>query len=314
MNLQATSQPVNVVFFGNERLATGVTSSLPILKMLIKNNYNVVCIVTNHTPPTSRRQKQPEVIDFAQSYNIPLYTPEKLTDIRDMLLETQPMIGVLAAYGRMVPQSIIDVFPLGIVNIHPSALPRHRGPTPIESVMLSGDSETAVSVMKLVKAMDAGPVYIQEHLTLLGNEEKQQLADTCGEIGATLLETNLPGIIHGQLVPLDQDETGATYDTLISKDSARISWDKSATKLYNEIRAYAIWPGSQTSLHNIDVQITKVRVIDHQGTPGEIFKPTKNTLAVYCGEQALEILELKPNGKGLMSGAAFLAGYYQKRP
>jgi methionyl-tRNA formyltransferase len=220
----------------------------------------------------------------------------------------QPAFAVLAAFGKIIPQRIIDLFSIGIINIHPSLLPRYRGSTPIESAILNGDTETGVSLMQIVAEMDAGPVYAQIRLPLNGAEQKQELYEKLSTLGAQSLISNLPQILDGthdataQNVDIEQ----VSFSKTIAKTDGQIDWQKPAIQLEREVRAYLGWPGSSTTLFDRDIRITKARVIDESGVPG-IVKPGKE-LIVYCGMQALQIEGLKPAGKREMMAHEFLAG------
>lgn len=162
--------------------------------------------------------------------------------------------------------------------------------------------------MHLVEQMDAGPVYSQQGLTLLGNETKQELADQLLQIGGELLVRQLPSIFDNSAIPTPQDETKATYSSLITKTDGMIDWHKSAEQIEREIRAFAGWPRSRTSLASYDLIISQARVAAGSGKAGS-YEASKDKLTVYCGEQALEILRLQPAGKKEMPIKAFLTGY-----
>lgn len=297
-----------VIFFGNERLATGVTTSTPTLKALVKSGYIIAAIVTNHSPASSRSVRQLEVETFAIENNIPLLLPTKPQDIIDKLKNYDATIGVLVAYGKIVPQSIIDIFPNGIVNVHPSLLPLHRGPTPIESVLLDGSTSTGVSLMKLVKAMDAGPVYSQTTVTIGKNETKQMLANKLGVIGSEMVTDALPKILTDTIKTIPQIDSNATYDSLITKSDGIIKWSKPAHEIAHEIRAYFGWPGSRTTFSGKDVLITDAHVVPATGLPGSLLV-TKTSLVVATGKDGLAITRVKPVGKSEMDIQSFLAGY-----
>jgi methionyl-tRNA formyltransferase len=298
-----------IVFFGNERLATGVATEAPTLRSLINAGYNIAGIVSNYAGTHSRNLRALEVAEIARQNNIPLWLPQKLSEIASELNRLNADIGVLAAYGKIIPQAIIDSFPYGIINIHPSLLPRHRGSTPIESVILEGASETGVSIMQLVKEMDAGPLYAQEKYAIPKGITKQQLADELLLIGSKLITKTLPGILEGLLVPKPQHSDTATYDSLIKKEDGHITWSKSATQIEREIRAYAIWPKSQAIIGGKNIVITEAKVTEEtSNTPGKVSNQAGHLL-IQCGEGMLEIQKLVPAGKKEMSAQAFLAGY-----
>lgn len=306
--MKTTSNPI--VFFGNERIATGVSTTAPTLRKLVQHDYNISLVVANDEGTISRKQRELEIASVAREYNIPIVTPKRLGDIKDQLQATKATAGVLVAYGKMVPQSIIDIFPYGIANIHPSLLPLHRGPTPLESVILSGSQETGVSIMKLVKAMDAGPVYAQKKVALMGSETKQELADRLLNIGGDMLLECLPSIMDGTAKTISQDENKATYDNLIAKNDGIIAWQESAQQIEREIRAYAIWPKSKATIAGREVVITKAHVVNLSGVAGK-FAVHEKQLVAFCGSNALVIDALMPSGKQEMTGQSFLAGYKQ---
>lgn len=297
-----------IVFFGNERLATGVSTTAPTLRALVDAGYEVCAVVTNYQPPRSRKTRSLEIAAVADEYNIPLLMPQRLKDVSEQLLNYSAVIGVLVAYGKIVPQSIIDIFPRGIVNIHPSLLPRHRGPTPIESVLLSGETETGVSLMQLHKDMDAGPIYSQTKYALQNSETKQQLANSLLSLGAEQLVLHLPKIIDGLLLATPQDNQSATYDTLIQKEDGIIDWTKPADQISREIRAYIGWPKSSTKLGDIEVIVLDATPTTQQQATGTIIT-MDGQLYVGCGQGSLLINRLQPIGKFAMNAHSFLAGY-----
>lgn len=298
-----------VIFFGNERLVSGLEKTeAPILRGLIDSGYEVVAVVSNYSDSRSRNQRELEVAEIAQSHGIPLYIPNRPSDIIDELRTLKADVAVLAAYGRIVKQEIIDIFPLGIVNIHPSLLPKYRGPTPIETAMLNRDTVTGVSIMHLTAGMDEGPIYAQTEIALTGSETKFELYDKVIETAVPLFFESLPKIIDGSLEPKPQDNTTATYSKLLQKTDGVIDWNLDAPTVEAQIRTFLGWPQSRTKLGNTDVIITKVELLEETGIPGR-YVVLNNNLIVYCGEGALKIVSLKPLGKKEMPVSAFLSGY-----
>lgn len=304
----------SLVFFGNERIATGVSTQAPTLKALIHSGYTISAVVINYEKATSRNSRTLEIADVAQYYNIPIITPDSLPAIKDQLSSYSCEAAVLVAYGRIIPQSIIDLFPRGIINIHPSLLPKHRGPTPIESTIINGEHKAGVSIMQLSKAMDAGPLFGQAEITLSGVETKQELADKLLRLGSKMLIELLPGILDGTTVAFPQETSEATYDLLIRKSTGILDWQKPAAQLEREIRAFAGWPKSRTVIAGKDVTITSATATTeiYQGShvaPGHFYKAPGNLLGVTTGKGSLIIDKLIPSGKQEMPAPAFLAGY-----
>jgi methionyl-tRNA formyltransferase len=289
-----------------------VRTETPVLRALCEAGYDIVAVVSHYEAGQSRNVRALEVASIAEEFGIPVLLPEKPKDILEQLQSYGAVAGILIAYGKIIPQSIIDVFPKGIINIHPSLLPKHRGPIPLESVILQGEETTGVSVMALAKEMDAGPVYAQSDYTLTGTETKQQLADNLLEIGSAMLLEVLPGILDGSVVAIPQNDSAATYDPLISKQDGVLDFTKPATVLEREIRAYQEWPKSKTTLGGIETVITAAHVSPEplSSQPGAIaVDGSTKTLAIACSEGSLVVDRLKPAGKAEMNIAGFLAGY-----
>lgn len=301
----------SLVFFGNERLATAVTTAAPNLRALIASGYDIAAVVSNYQPSRSRNARKLEVQAIAEAHNIPLLLPDSPLAIIEQLRGFKAQAGILVAYGRLVPQAVIDVFPSGIINIHPSLLPSHRGSTPIESVMLEGSAKTGVSIMRLAKAMDSGPLFSQSELPLDGNESKQSLADTLLNLGKDLLLRDLPGILDGSIPGTAQNDSQATYDSLLTKADGLIDWHKPAERLEREIRAFLGWPGSRTALAGKHIIITQARLGDDGSSrpPGTVFLTEHRELAVQTGQNQLIIERLKLAGKTEITAQAFLAGH-----
>lgn len=303
-----------LVFFGNERIATGVTTEAPVLRMLIAQGYDICAVVVHNTVTRSRNARTLEVASIAQEHGIPLISPDKPSEIIDQIRSYGATAGILIAYGKIIPESFIDIFPFGIINIHPSLLPKHRGPTPIESSILAGDTETGISVMKISRQMDAGPVWAQATLPLSGTETKQALADVLGSLAADVLRDRLPGILDGSIPALPQNDSEATYDQLIDKQSGTLDTNKPAMALEREIRAFAMWPGSRISLDGFDITVTQATALDNtpaNATSSPLFVADKQ-LYLRASDGALRITMLKPAGKSEMTTQAFLAGYSNK--
>lgn len=291
----------SLVFFGNERLSSGFTPhGAPTLEALIAHGYDIKAVVAHHEASQSRKTRALEIAAVALEHDIPLLLPHKLSDVREQLADYHADVGVLVAFGKIIPQSIIDIFPHGILNIHPSLLPRYRGSIPIEQALLDGASETGVSVMGLVKKMDAGPIYAQTRVPLTGTETKQELTATLLHLGGKLIIETLPRVIAGTAQPTPQDESLATYTKLIQKNDGTMDTTKPAVQLEREVRAYAIWPKSKIALFGHTITVTKAHVAANA---------QDGDLVVPCNPGWLAIDELiAPSGK-TMRGADFLRGY-----
>jgi methionyl-tRNA formyltransferase len=290
------SKSTPLIFFGTEG------HSSIVLTQLAEAGYNVVAVITKPDHKSGRGQKltAPKVKQIAEERNIEVWQPNSLDDIRDKITEIKCDWAVLVAYGKIIPQRILDLFNGGIINVHPSLLPHYRGPSPVEATIVNGDSESGVSIMKLTAEMDAGPVYSTKTVALDGSETKPSLYTKLFSLGGELLVENLDKIIDGSLAPSPQDDTKATYCQLLGKDDGLIDSTQSAEVYEREVRAYQGYPKSTAALNNQRIIITKARVASSKDN-GELILP--------CKDSFLEILELTaPSGK-TMSGAEFIRGY-----
>jgi methionyl-tRNA formyltransferase len=298
-----------ILFFGNERLASGISTGAPTLRALAQAGYEITGVVIAQSEfGASRKVRETEIVQVAKEYGIRLFAPAQLREITAELATCQASVGVLVAYGKIVPRAIIEIFPRGIVNIHPSLLPLHRGPTPIESTILNGDRQTGVTLMRLDVGMDSGPVYAQQIVPVDGTETKAALTDKLLRLGKNMLLENLPSILDGSLDPAPQDDSQATYDTLLTKELSPLDWHKPAERLTREVRAYAGWPRSTAVVNNVELIVTAAHVADGQGEPGNVVD-SRRELGVQTGDGVLIIDSLIPLGKREMSGQAFLSGY-----
>lgn len=298
-----------IVFFGNERLATGLSTEAPILQALIAADYDIAAlVVAQKATGATRKARNLEIVDVAEAHNIEVIAPEKLKEAKDQLSKYQAQIGVLVAYGKIVPQDIINIFPSGIVNIHPSLLPLHRGSTPIESVIVQGANETGVSLMSLTVNMDSGPIYDQQKIKLSGTETKQGLADKLVQLGKTMLIKRLPSILDGSAQASIQDEKGATYDMRIDKSVSELDFTKTAAELAREVRAFVGWPRSRCKIGLHEIIITMAHAIAGNGVPGTLWLDDKQ-IGINCSKGILVFDTLVPPGKKQMDASAFLTGY-----
>lgn len=296
-----------IIFFGTEQF------SAISLRALLDANVEIAAVVTK---PDSSKGRSKELLPspvklIAIGANIPVWQPENVSDIADDIKKLNNPVGILVSYGKLIPDEVLGLFEPGIINLHPSILPKYRGPSPIESAILNGDDETGVSIMKLVNEMDAGPVYTQTKIALNHTEYINDLYTTLAHTGAEQLVASLPSILDGSMQPSRQNESDATYCQLIQKTDGDIDWKQTATEIERKIRAYNVWPKSRTKLGNVEVIINKAHIENKSGEPGSV-DTTDGKLIVYCGKDCLSIDTIQPLGKKEMPVQAFLAGYKNK--
>lgn len=294
--MMQTSRPV--VFFGTEDF------SLASLEALHEKGFPIALVVTK--PDTKRGRKQvltpPSVKVFAEQHGIRVLQPSNIRDVLPEIEALDDPVGVLVSFGKIIPEVLLHAFPEGITNLHPSLLPRYRGPSPIESAIQNGDATTGISIMRLEKAMDAGPIYVQTEYELTGDETQPSLYDDLAQRGAHLLAETLPLIINKALDPVPQDDTRATYCALLSKADAPLDpTTHRADELARKVRAHISYPKTTLTLPSGNIIITKA----HEGIA------TDDMLSVTClGSTYLIIDELiAPSGK-TMTAQAYLRGYH----
>ena len=285
-----------IIFFGTEEF------SLAVLTSLIEADYEIAAVVTKPDSKKGRGQQlaPPKVKVLASKHNIPVWQPNRLKDIEGDIRATAPVAGVLVSFGKIIPQSIIELFTPGIINVHPSLLPRYRGPSPIESAIAGGDSETGVCIMKLSSEMDAGPVYVTASHALKGDETRPVLYQTLAAKGASLLLESLPKILDGTLKPTPQDDTKATYCQLLRKDDGLLDpAHLTAIEAERLVRAYAGFPKTKFSLKGQLLIVTEAHVASSRQT---ILDLTCRDNQFLCVDELVA-----PSGR-TMSTSAFLHG------
>lgn len=288
-----------LVFFGTEAF------SAPTLLALIENGYIVVAIVTKPDARKGRGNKKfvHPIKQIGLDHDIPVLQPATLRDFASQLSTFHADAAILVSYGKIIPASIIDLFePTGIINIHPSHLPRYRGPSPLEATILAGDNETAISLMKLDTGMDTGPIFAQFPVPLSGTETKTELSNTLARQGANRLVEVLPSILAGTLEPVPQQNNVVSVTSLTTKEEGLLSpQTETATQLERKIRAYEGYPKTRLTVNDIDVIVTTSEVVA---------TPATSDLIIPCANHTfLKIKTLiAPSGK-TMSGSDFLRGY-----
>lgn len=278
-----------VIFFGTPEIA------VPALRAL-NNEYDVVGVVTKPDKPVGRKKilTAPPVKRLALELGIPVFQPKTLQPTKksgaQAIAELQALaaqVCVVFAYGKILPRKVLEMTPLGCVNVHPSMLPVLRGPSPLQGAILEGLPETGVSIMLLDEEMDTGPLIAQERLVLDARETAETLHDKAAQLSGTLLTRALAGYIDGSLTPQPQDNDKATYCSLIKKEDGLIDWSRSAEEIDRQIRAFTPWPGVYTFCGDTRVKI----------------------LVAHVAGGTLIIERVQPEGKQPMSYEDFQRGY-----
>jgi methionyl-tRNA formyltransferase len=284
------------------------------LHILATAGVDLVGVVTQPDRPAGRKRilTPPPVKEAAQSLGLRILQPPTLRDPAaiEQLAALHPDVGVIVAYGEILRPAVLDIPPLGYLNIHPSLLPRHRGPAPVAGAILAGDEETGVTVMKLDTGMDSGPILAQQRVPLDVDSRTGPLTGRLMEQGAHLLAEALPKYAAGQLEPRPQDHSQATVTRLLKKEDGRIDWTLPAAAIERRIRAYDPWPGTFTTWQAQTLKILAAEPHPHEPAhepPGTLVTRDMQPL-VATGEGMLGLLAVQPAGKRAMMGSAWLAG------
>ncbi len=288
--------------------------SLPVFDCL-REEYEMVAVYTGPDKPKGRGRElsSPPVKVAAKAQGIAVYQPTSLREEAERIGKLYPQAIVVAAYGKIIPPSILPIPSLGCINVHPSLLPRYRGPSPVISTILCGDSITGVTLILLDEGMDTGPILSQKETPILPQDTTLFLTQSLFRLGANLLLETLPLWEKGKIIPKAQDEAKATYSRIIKKEDGEIDFHLSAEEIYRRVKAFYPWPGSYTWWRGKRLNIRESLPLSRKvkGKVGEVMalnEPSPARVGVKTGEGALGLLRVQPEGKGEMRGEDFLRG------
>jgi len=272
-----------IIFIGASEFA------VPALEKLIKNNYTLLAVVTALDKPVGRKQEitPPPVKKAALKYKPPILQPEKISNIKSEISNLKPDLIIVAAYGQIIPKNILEIPKFGCLNLHPSLLPKYRGPSPIQTAILNGEQETGITIMKMDEKIDHGPIIAQKKIILSGKENYQTLEKKLSQLTANFLIEILPQYLQNKIKPQEQKHGQATYTKILSRDDGKIDWNKSAPEIERMVRAFYPWPGVWTEFNGQRVKILKVKIVD----------------------QKLILELIQPAGKKPMTGEEFFRGH-----
>lgn len=290
--------------------------SVPVLQRLIDHmGIEVVCVVTQPDRPKGRKRipTASPVKQLAEKQDIPVFQPEKVRrpDAVGKILSYHPDLLITAAYGQILPQSLLDGPRLGCINVHASLLPEYRGAAPIQQAVIDGRNESGVTIMYMVKKLDAGDILTQVKVPITEDDTFGSLHDKLSEAGAVLLMKTLPDLEAGRLTPIKQDESRVSFAPSIKHEDEAIDWEDSAQNIRNLIRGLNPFPGAYTLLNGKIFKIFGARLTgrDTSASPGTVTAACNGSLLVAAGDgKLLEITECQPSGRKKMSVADFLRG------
>ncbi len=300
---------MDVLFMGTPEFAA------PTLQALLGSRHDLRAVVTQPDKPAGRgrRLSAPKVKQLALAHEIPCLQPAALNDptVEDALSALEPEVIVVAAYGKILPPSLLNIPPMGCINVHASLLPKYRGAAPIQWAIINGETETGITIMLMDEEMDHGPILLQRPVPILPDETAGELHDRLAALGPPCLLEALEGLEAGSLTPRTQDHAGATYASMLSKEDGRLDWSEPAERVVNRVRGVTPWPGATTTLGGEPIKVWQASVgpADASGRPGEVVAVGEDGLTVACGRGAVRIEELQVAGRRRMAAASFLRGH-----
>lgn len=286
-----------IIYFGNEQLAQGIKPKTPIFDALVEAGYEICALILSN----AHTRKPFEIAKRAEKLNIPVYFTKNNAEINEIIAKYQPEVGVLSAYGKIIKDDTIAAFPRGIINIHPSLLPKYRGTTPIESALLNNDEETGVSVMRLAHDMDAGDILAQEKVKITSETTKQSLYEELSTLGAKLIVDVMPQVLAGNAAEMPQNHAEATFTTPLDKSMSLLDTaHKDALTLSREVVAFAGFPKSKTTIFDTPCTIIEAHVEDQ----------AKTEIDLKCSDgKYLVIDKLLPENSRPMDAKSFINGH-----
>jgi methionyl-tRNA formyltransferase len=304
---------LKIIFAGTPDFA------VPVFKALIADaDFEIAAVITQADKPVGRKQEMtpPPVKTIALENNLKVLQPKKIKDIKDEIATLKPDFIVVAAYRQIVPQDILDIPKYGCVNVHASLLPRWRGAAVISAPILAGDRETGVTIMKMDKGLDTGPIIAQMKINILKDETAETLRDKLAKTGAMMLTKTLKAFASGVMELKPQNEKLVTYAGELKKEDGKINWSKPAAEIERMVRAYTPWPSAFSQIKDKREEIKNIKILEvkndilpiNKFKTGETFLAEKK-MAVQCGEGALIIKKLQLEGGKSLSAEEFLRGH-----
>lgn len=289
--------------------------SVPVLKRIIDEGYEVVAVVTQPDRPVGRKKvlTPPPVKVEAEKHGIPVYQPEKIRDEAELakILALQPDLVVTAAFGQILPNELLEAPKYSCINVHASLLPELRGGAPIHYSILLGKEKTGITIMYMAEKLDAGDILTQAEVTIEEEDNVGTMHDKLSQVGADLLAETLPKLLNGELTPIKQDEAKATFASNIKRSDEKIDWTRTGEEIYNHVRGLNPWPVAYTLLEGKVMKLWQTKKVTgfKKAEPGTIIDVQKDGFVVATGnETSILIQELQPSGKKKMPAKDYLSG------
>ena len=286
--------------------------SVPILRMLSEEGYDIAAVVTQPDRPVGRKKQltPTPVKEEALRLGLPVLQPEKLKNPEELeeVLALQPDLIITAAFGQILPKELLDAPKLGAINVHASLLPEYRGGAPIHQAVIDGKGETGVTIMYMAEKLDAGDIISQQAEAITPEDDTGSMFDKLSVVGTDLLKETLPSIIDGTNARIPQNHDEATFARNISREQERIDWAQPAQAIVNQVRGLSPWPVAFTTFNDSTMKIWKAETSEHDaaGEPGQVLATEKDAIIVKTGTGAIAVTELQPSGKKRVTAKDFL--------
>lgn len=294
-----------LIFMGTPRFA------VPALERLLEE-YEVVAVVTRPDKEAGRGRRVAfsPVKEVALAWEIPVMQPRSLKkeEVVASLIELEPQVIVVAAYGQILPPEVLAIPPFGCLNVHASLLPTHRGASPVAGALLAGEEETGVTIMLMDEGMDTGPILAQARLPIAPQDNRGSLTEKLSYLGADLLGETLPFWLEGEIAPQPQEDDKATYTRILRKEDGLIDWSMGSGEIWRQVRAYSPWPSAYTDFEGRRLKILAAHPLKGKGGEPGLVVATAEGAAVVTGEGLLALEEVQLAGKRAMGVAEFLRG------
>lgn len=290
--------------------------SVPILEGLVSEGYDVVGVVTQPDRPVGRKRvlTPPPVKQAALDLELPVYQPEKISQSTELeeIIALNPDLIVTAAFGQFLPERLLKAPKFGAINVHASLLPKYRGGAPVHYSIINGDKETGVTIMEMIKKMDAGDILAQEAIPILDTDDVGTMFEKLSLLGKELLLKILPDLLANKMTPTPQDESLVSFSPNISREEERINWNKTAQEIDCQVRGMRPWPVAYAMYQDKRWKLWDVQPVQDKTTdksPGTIIFKDKHSLQIACGKESiLQLNTIQPAGKGQLSVTDFLNG------
>ncbi|QVK20580.1 methionyl-tRNA formyltransferase [Mycoplasmatota bacterium] len=284
--------------------------SVDILQKLI-DNFNVNLVVTQPDKKVGRKReiRFSPIKELAIENNLKVFQPVKIKDDYQTILNEKPDLIVTAAYGQFIPEEVLNYPKYGSINVHASLLPKFRGGSPIHRAITTGEEYTGVTIMYMVRKMDAGDILSQIKVKIEENDTCASMHDKLSKVGAKLIISTILDLVNGKITPLSQDESKVTYAYNITRDEEKINWNLTSQEIHNHIRGFDSWPGTFTKLNNLIIKIYPGEIINcRSGTPGEIINIDKDGILVRTSDGGYLLKEIQIQGKKRIKISDFING------